>query len=166
MPPSVDPWTAFLNWLQTIIVPDWSGLIGLLPILLIAGLIGPGLTFLALYWLYVRRTNRRGKVRTFEPEPVLAQIGADGAYAFPANAPYCQTHHLIYPATYRQCPVDGEELLRALPGRRLGPRRRAAAVSDVRHALSAWRGARAAGGAQPRQPASRRCRGRLTGVAQ
>jgi hypothetical protein len=45
-----DPWTAFLNWLSTILIPDWNGLIGLLPILLIIGVVGPGLTFLGLYW--------------------------------------------------------------------------------------------------------------------
>ena len=66
----VDPWTAFLEWLQTILVPDWTGLINLLPILLIVGVIGPGLTLLAVYWIYVAATNRRGKVRWDEPTPV------------------------------------------------------------------------------------------------
>ena len=48
---AVDPWTAFLEWLQTILIPDWNGLIQLLPILLILGVVGPGLSLLALYWL-------------------------------------------------------------------------------------------------------------------
>lgn len=112
---SVDPWTAFLQWLQTIIIPDWGGLIALLPILLVLGLIGPILSLLALYWIYVMATNRRGKVRTDEPVPVSAQLTADGTYDYPPNAPYCPTHHLIYPATARECPVDGEELLVRCP---------------------------------------------------
>ena len=46
MPAPVDPWTAFLQWLQTIIIPDWGGLIALLPILIILGVIGPALSLM------------------------------------------------------------------------------------------------------------------------
>lgn len=116
MPPApVDPWTAFLQWLQTILVPDWSGLIQLLPILLIAGVVGPGLTFLALYWLYVLATNRRGKVRYDEPTPEPAARLNDGTPVYPPNAPYCPTHALIYPATYTQCEIDREDLMVRCP---------------------------------------------------
>jgi hypothetical protein len=111
MPPQpVDPWTAFLNWLQTIIVPDWNGLIGLLPILLILGVVGPGLSLLALYWIYIRMTTRRGKVRIDDPTPEPAQLAADGTPIYPPNVPYCPTHALIYPPTSRVCEIDGEEL--------------------------------------------------------
>lgn len=116
MPPTpVDPWTAFLQWLQTIIIPDWNGLIALLPLMLIVGVIGPGLSLIALYWVYVQVTNRRGKVRVGDPEPVAVAQLADGSYDYPANAPYCPTHHLVYPATMRECPIDGEELLVRCP---------------------------------------------------
>jgi hypothetical protein len=115
VPAQTDPWTAFLQWLQTIIIPDWSGLIGLLPILLILGVVGPGLSLLALYWLYVRARTRRGKVRTVDPEPEQALLAADGTYTYPPNAPYCPTHHLIYPPTMRECPINGEELLVRCP---------------------------------------------------
>jgi hypothetical protein len=111
----VDPWTAFLDWLSTILIPDWNGLIQLMPILLILGLVGPGLTFLALYWIYVRMTTSRGRVKIDEPEPLAAQEGPDGTYAYPANAPYCPTHHLVYPGTVRECAIDGEELLVRCP---------------------------------------------------
>ena len=68
MPPTaVDPWTAFLQWLQTIIVPDWGGLINLLPIFIIIGLTGPVLTLLVLYWLYVRAGRGAGTPRYDEP---------------------------------------------------------------------------------------------------
>ena len=94
-PPPVDPWTAFLDWLQTILVPDWSGLIQLLPILLIAGVVGPGLTLLALYWLYVFATNRRGKVRYDEPTAEPAARLADGTPVLPAQCsllPHTRAH--------------------------------------------------------------------------
>ena len=108
---AVDPWTAFLNWLQTILIPDWNGLILLLPILLILGVLGPGLTLLGLYWLYVIGTNRRGKVRFDEDRgPTPAERDADGTPIYPPNVPYCRTHALIYPATAKYCEVDGEEL--------------------------------------------------------
>lgn len=110
MPVPVDPWTAFLNWLQTIIIPDWGGLIALLPILIVLGVIGPALSLLAAYWIYVLATSRRGKVRTGEPEPAEVPQLADGTYDYPANVPYCPTHNLMYPATTRECNIDGEEL--------------------------------------------------------
>ena len=110
-----DPWTAFLDWLSTILIPDWNGLIGLLPILLIIGVVGPGLTVLALYWTYELAKRRRGKVRTAEPVPVAAELAADGSYIYPVNAPYCPTHRLVYPPQMRECQIDGEELLVRCP---------------------------------------------------
>jgi hypothetical protein len=107
---AVDPWTAFLEWLQSILIPDWNGLIQLLPILLILGVVGPGLTLLALYWFYVTVTRQRGKVRRDDPSPTPAERTADGSATYPPNAPYCRTHQLIYPPTATSCEVDGEEL--------------------------------------------------------
>ena len=114
-PQPVDPWTAFLNWLQTILVPDWNGLIELLPVLLILGVLGPGLSLLALYWMYVRMTSRRGKVKIDDPLPQLAPRASDGTPAYPANVPYCATHELVYPATYSECEIDREELMVRCP---------------------------------------------------
>ncbi len=110
MPAPVDPWTAFLTWFQTIIIPDWNGLFALLPILVIVGVVGPMLSLLAVYWIYVLATNRRGRTHVEDPLPVPAPELADGSYDFPPNAPYCPTHNLIYPATTRDCPIDGREL--------------------------------------------------------
>ena len=110
LPQAVDPWTAFLEWLQTILIPDWNGLIQLLPILLILGVLGPGLTLLALYWFYVTITSRRGKVRRADPEPTPAERAADGTPTYPPNVPYCPIHELLYPATAKACEIDGEEL--------------------------------------------------------
>lgn len=106
----MDPWTAFLDWLSTILIPDWNGLIQLLPILLILGVLGPALSLLALYWFYVLLTSRRGKVKIDEPQPELVQPQPDGTYAYPPNVPYCATHHLIFPATMRQCEIDRADL--------------------------------------------------------
>ena len=116
MPPTpVDPWTAFLDWLSTILIPDWNGLIGLLPIVLILGVTGPGLSLLVLYWLYVRAREKRGKVRYDDPQPTLIAANADGTYSYPPNAPYCPTHHLVYPPTARECDIDRGDLLVRCP---------------------------------------------------
>jgi hypothetical protein len=111
----VDPWTAFLQWLQTILIPDWNGLIQLLPILLIVGLIGPVLTLLAVYWFYVLVTSRSGKVRIDEPAPTPAEHAPDGTAVYPPNVPYCPTHEIIYQATATECEIDGEELMVRCP---------------------------------------------------
>jgi hypothetical protein len=110
-----DPWTAFLDWLSTILIPDWNGLINLLPILLILGVVGPGLTLLFLMWSYDLLKRRRGKVKTAEPEPIAAELAADGSYVYPANQPYCPTHRLIYPPQERVCLIDGAELMVRCP---------------------------------------------------
>ncbi len=116
MPPTaVDPWTAFLQWLQTIIVPDWGGLINLLPIFIIIGLTGPVLTLLVVYWVYVRTKSRRGHAHYDEPEPVPAPLDEDGEPLYPANQPYCPTHAIIYPAKARECTIDGGELMVRCP---------------------------------------------------
>ena len=41
-------WNQVLNLLQQVIIPDWGSLIGLLPLALLALLLGPVLTLLAL----------------------------------------------------------------------------------------------------------------------
>jgi hypothetical protein len=110
-----DPWTAFLNWLETIIIPDWNGLIRLLPILLVVGVIGPILTLLAAYWLYSALTSRRAHVSVAELEPTPAPVDEMGSPIYPPNVPYCATHAMLYPPTERNCAIDREELLVRCP---------------------------------------------------
>jgi len=105
-----DPGNVFLQWLESLLLPDWGGLMNLLPILLILGMLGPALTLLAIYWFYVRVTTRRGRVRIDDPEPAPAPRDAAGEPVYPANVPYCPTHAMIYPPNGQTCEVDGEEL--------------------------------------------------------
>lgn len=112
---TTDPWTGFLDWLETIIVPDWGGLISLLPILLILGVLGPGLTLLFLYWTYHRIKSKRGRVRIDDPSPEPAPVGTDGNPEFPPNVPFCPHHNLVYPVTAKRCAIDGEELFVRCP---------------------------------------------------
>jgi hypothetical protein len=110
VPEQQDPGSAFLDWLSTLLLPDWEGLIGLLPILVIAGVTGPILSLLALYWLYHLVTARRGRVRTEDPQPSVAEMGDDGQPIYPPNVPFCAAHRLLYPPSATTCDVDGGEL--------------------------------------------------------
>jgi hypothetical protein len=105
-----DPWTAFLDWLETVMVPDWTALIGLLPVFIVLGVLGPGLSLLVLYHLYHRFTRRKGRVRLAEIDARPAERDEAGEPIFPPNVPFCPTHALVHPPQDRSCAVDGEEL--------------------------------------------------------
>ncbi|MBX3031798.1 MAG: hypothetical protein KF809_16745 [Chloroflexi bacterium] len=107
---SPDPWTAFLDLLTKAIVPDWSGLIVLLPFLLLVGVLGPIMSLIALAWVYHFLTKRRARVRVAEAEATLAVLDAGGAPSYPANTPYCPEHALIYPVSRVRCEIDGADL--------------------------------------------------------
>lgn len=107
---SSDPWTAFLDWLSTVLVPAWGELISLLPYLIIIGIIGPILTIIALLWAYHLVSRRRGKVDRSLPQPVAAPVGDDGRPVFPVNQPYCEEHALVFPPRAKECSVDGNAL--------------------------------------------------------
>lgn len=112
---SSDPWTAFLDWLTTVLVPSWGELIALLPYVLIATVVGPVITLLVLMWGWHLVTRRRGRVRRAQAQPVPAPRGDDGTIIFPPNVPYCEDHALLYPPRARRCEIDGVDLLVACP---------------------------------------------------
>jgi hypothetical protein len=105
-----DPWTAFLEWLTTVLVPAWSELIALLPYVIIGGLVGPILTIIVLMWAWYLLHRQRGRVHRSEQQPVAAPRGADGLAAFPVNVPYCEQHGLVFPPRATACTVDGAAL--------------------------------------------------------
>ena len=85
---STDPWTSFLEWLTTVIVPAWGELISLLPYVIVGTIAGPILTIIVLMWGWYLVGRRRGKVARSQPQPVAALIGDDGLPVFPVNQPY------------------------------------------------------------------------------
>ena len=89
---SPDPWSAFLEWLNTVLVPNWGELIALLPYVLVGMVVGPILTLIVLMWAWHLLRRRRGRVRRVEVQPVSVPRGADGLPAFPVNVPYCVEH--------------------------------------------------------------------------
>ena len=67
---SPDPWTSFLDWLTSVLVPAWGELIGLLPFVIVAMVIGPILTIIVLMWGWYLINRRRGTVHRVEPQPI------------------------------------------------------------------------------------------------
>jgi hypothetical protein len=113
--PSPDPWSAFLDWLTTVIVPDWGELVNLMPFFLVLGVVGPILTLIVLMWLWYLVHRRRGRVRMAEPEAVPSPLDAGGRPVFPPNVAYCREHVLLYPGTRTTCTIDGAPLQVSCP---------------------------------------------------
>jgi hypothetical protein len=98
-------WTDFLGFLSTIIIPDWTGLIALLPLFLLIGIVGPILSIVLLAWLGYGMTKPRTKV-TYEEGVRTAPLNHLGKPIFPAGEPYCPNDGLIYPFGTTQCDRD------------------------------------------------------------
>lgn len=105
-----DPWTAFLDWLTTVMVPEWTELVSMLPFFVLIGVTGPILSLLALAWAYHFMTRPRARVRTVEPEVIAADRDANDLPIFPPNVPYNPELGLIYPPDRVVCEADGSNL--------------------------------------------------------
>ena len=114
-PVSPDPWSAFLAWLSTILIPDWSALIALLPLFVLIGVTGPLVSLLAAVWVWHRLRRRAGRVKTAVPDVVSAPLDAEGRPVFPPNVPYNPARGLIYPPERTTCELDGSNLLVRCP---------------------------------------------------
>jgi len=99
-----------LDFLSRLIMPDWKGLIDLIPLLLIP------LILLWILWVYGRlglygMRHRRQTVPPLDAEPPKpAPLLESGAYDFPLNTPFCARHGLVYRFDARNCDVDGAPL--------------------------------------------------------
>jgi hypothetical protein len=107
-------WNQLLKLAEQFVIPDWGSLVGLLPVFVFIGVVGPLVTLLAIAWLVYGVRRPRARVRFVEdPEP--AAIGDDGMPVFPPGRPYCPRHALVHPPGATQCEVDGEALAVVCP---------------------------------------------------
>ena len=102
-------WSDFLAFLSTIIIPDWTGLIALMPVFIVIGVVGPLLTLAVLAWLGYEVTKPRARVR-YDEGVKVAPLDYLGQPIFPAGEPYCPTDGLIYPSGTVRCERDGTTL--------------------------------------------------------
>ena len=112
-------WTQILEVTSVFVMPDWGFLIGLLPVLIVVGLIGPFLTGLVLGTMIYLMRKPRVKV-DFVEGPRVAEIGAGGDPIFPVGLPHCRRHGLVYEPGMVRCDTDGEPLTVVCPMCSLG----------------------------------------------
>ena len=112
---TADPWTTFLDWLVTVLVPAWGELIDLLPFFVVIGIIGPLLSIIGLMWVWYLLKRKRGHVTRTEAQAIAVPLDEDGVPEFPVNVPYCEEHALIYPPHARNCEIDRGDLSVACP---------------------------------------------------
>ena len=98
-------WTDILAFMSTLVIPDWSALIALLPVFVVIGLVGPLLTLAVLGWLGYGVTKPRVKV-AYDYGTRIAPLDHLGEPIFPSGEPYCPTDGLIYPSGTLRCDRD------------------------------------------------------------
>lgn len=102
-------WNTILDITKMFVIPDWGSVIGLFPLLIFLGVVGPLLTFTMLGLLVYQVAKPRSSVKVVEG-PQLARLGADGQPIFPPGLPFCRRDNLIYPSGTLRCDREGEEL--------------------------------------------------------
>lgn len=112
-------WNTILDVTSLFVMPDWGGLIGLLPIIVVLGLIGPFMTFLALGTLIY--LVRKPRVRVgYQEGPRLAPMGPDGEPDFPRGLPYCRRDGLVHSSGSQRCDRCHDQLAVICPMCELG----------------------------------------------
>ena len=107
-------WSDFLGFISKLVIPDWSGLILLLPVFVLIGIVGPLLSLAVLAWLGYGVTKPRVKVRYDEGTKVAPRDHL-GRPIVPAGEPYCPRDGLIYPTGTLRCDLDKTDLLVRCP---------------------------------------------------
>ena len=105
-----DLWNTILQTMSLFIIPDWNAVIGLLPLLVFVGLVGPLLTFLPLGILIYQVRKPRVKGKLVDPGPQVAALDANGQPIFPPGLPHCRRDALIYPSGTTRCEQCRDEL--------------------------------------------------------
>ena len=107
-------WSDVLGFISKLVIPDWAGLIQLLPVFVVIGLVGPLLSLAVLAWLGYGVTKPRVTVRYDEGTKVAPRDHL-GRPIVPAGEPYCPRDGLIYPMGVTRCDVDRTDLLVRCP---------------------------------------------------
>ena len=103
-------WNTILETMALFVIPDWNAIIGLLPILIFLGVVGPLITFMMLGIVVYQVRKPRTKGVVLEEGPTVAQIGGDGQPIFPPGLPHCRRDALIYPSGTVRCERCHDEL--------------------------------------------------------
>lgn len=107
-------WNQILGFLSQLVIPDWGALIGLLPIFLVIGVLGPLLSLLAIVWVVYLLRRPRASLAVLEG-PYPAPHDAAGQPVYPTGQPYCARDALIFPTGETICGRCAEELVVSCP---------------------------------------------------
>jgi hypothetical protein len=102
-------WDTILDVTSLFVLPDWTGLVALLPVLIFVGVVGPLVTFFVLGVVIYQARKPRIKV-TYEEGPRNAELDAEGHPVFPPGLPHCRRDALIYPSGTTRCDSCREPL--------------------------------------------------------
>jgi hypothetical protein len=106
-------WTDLLAFSASFITPEWGSLVGMLPIFLVIGVVGPIVTILVLAWAHYGFYRPRARA-SFAAIRRAAPLDADGRPVVPAGEPYSPSEGVIYePGTVRS--PTGEDLVLGCP---------------------------------------------------
>jgi len=107
-------WNNLLGFTAKLVIPDWAGLIQLLPVFLLIGVVGPLLSLAVLAWLGYGVTKPRTKV-SYDEGVRVAPRDHLGRPIVPVGEPYCPKDGLIYPFGTQRCDRDRTTLLVRCP---------------------------------------------------
>jgi hypothetical protein len=104
-----DLWNTILDVTSLFVIPDWGSLIGLLPILIFLGVVGPLITFTILgIAIYLIRKPRIKVV--YEEGPRRAELDESGRPIYPPALPHCTRDALVYTSGVVRCDVCNQKL--------------------------------------------------------
>lgn len=112
-------WNTILEITSIFVLPDWGALIGMLPIFVFLGVVGPLITFTILGIVAYQIARPRTRVR-FVEGPRMAELDTAGQPTFPAGLPFCRRDGLIYASGTTRCDTCGYELAVTCPMCSLG----------------------------------------------
>ena len=113
-------WTQILEVTSIFVMPDWGFLIGLLPVLIVIGLIGPFLTGLVLGTMIYLMRQAAGEGRLRRGSAGRRDRRRAASPSSRSASPTAGAHGLVYePGTVR-CDTDGEPLTVICPMCSLG----------------------------------------------
>jgi hypothetical protein len=118
-------WNQAIDLTSRFVIPDWGGLIALLPVVIFVFVVGPAVTLGVFAWFVFVVRKPRARVQV-EEGPRAATIGADGAPAYPPGLPYCAHDRLVFSSGSSRCSECRNELTVICPMCGLG---REAAIS-------------------------------------
>ena len=102
-------WKQILKITAVFVTPNWSDVVGWLPLLLLVGAVGPLLTLVVLFWVYYQ--FRKPRVRYVYAEPSrTAPRDEKGDPVYPTGEPHCPRDGRIYTSGVTRCTVCGDRL--------------------------------------------------------